>query len=120
MIRALVVLAVALASPLSALDWSDYDKQLHASAGFAGAYVLSDVLERTTDLPPWGHWLISVGTLTAAGWAYEEMNGSAAAFRDANDAHATTVGAVLGASTQVGVSLILTSDRQALGLTWRH
>lgn len=112
------ILLCILALSASALDWSAYDKQLHGAAGFAGAYVISDVLERGTDLPTWGRWLISVGTMTAAGWAYEELNGSAEAFREANDAQATSIGAAFGASLHVGVSLIITKDRQALAMEW--
>lgn len=114
-----VTVLVLLAAALPAQDWSAYDKQLHAVASAAGAYVLSDVLERTTELPAWARWSISVGVFTAAAWGYEELNGSSGAYREANDAQAGTVGAVLGASAQLGVSLLLTPDRQAIGLAWR-
>lgn len=111
---------LVLATSASALDWSAYDKQLHATASGLGAYVLSDVLDVTTDLPPWARFVIAGTTLTAASWAYEEFNGSSGAYREANDAHAGTVGAWLGAGAHLGVSLVLTPDRQALGLSWSY
>lgn len=115
--RAVVLALALLLTPAAALDWSSYDKQLHAAASFAGAYVVADVLERGTDLPPWARWMIAAGTLTAASWAYEELNASG--YREANDAQAGTAGAVLGATAQVGLSLTLTRDRAAIGIAWR-
>lgn len=108
---------LCLATSLQALDWSAYDKQLHAASGALGAYVLSDVMERTTELPAWARWLIATGTMTAAGWAYEELNSNG--LREANDAHATTIGAMVGATAHGGVSLLLTNDGAAVGYSVR-
>lgn len=112
-----IVALLCLAASLPALDWSAYDKQLHAASGALGAYVISDVLECTTDLPPWARWLISTGTMAAAGWMYEELNGNG--LREANDAHATTMGAMVGAMVHGGVSFFLTNDGGAVGYSVR-
>lgn len=113
-----LALILALSAPAFSVDWSRYDTQLHFTASALGSYVLSDVLERTTDIPWWGRWLISTGTLTAVSWAFEELNGSSGAYREANDAHAGTAGAAFGSSVQSGVSLVLRKDSTGLAFSW--
>jgi len=113
----IAVALVAMVSALPAVDWSAYDKQLHFTAGALGSYVLADVLEDTTDLRPWQRWLISAATLTAAGWAFEELNGSG--YRDASDAIATQFGAVIGATAQVGLGFVFHRDGAEVSVAWR-
>ena len=99
------------------MDYSRYDLQLHFAGSALGAYVLSDVLEVTTDLPPLARFLIAGATFTAASWAYEELNHHG--YREANDAQAGTAGSWVGAGSHLGVSLLLTPERQAVGLAVR-
>ena len=113
----ITVALVAIVAALPAVDWSAYDKRLHFTCGALGSYVLADVLEDTTDLRPWQRWLISACTLTAAGWAYEEFNDKDD--RDASDAHATQLGAVIGATAQVGLGFVFHRDGAEVSVAWR-
>lgn len=100
---------------LSAVDWEAYDKRLHFAGGALGAYVVSDILERKTDLSPGARWLISAGSLVAAGWIYEATLGA----YDAKDGQATQLGAVFGATAQGGVSFLFTRDAVGVGYSAR-
>lgn len=110
-----VLLALLATSTVAALDLSPYDRQLHLTASAAAAYVTSHVLDRTTDLPPWGRWLISSGTWTAASFLYEELNSNG--YRDMEDARAGTLGALLGASGYEA-ALLITPTREGASLTF--
>lgn len=83
--------------------------------------MISDVLERTTDIPPWQRFLIAAGTMTIASFAYEELDSHG--YRDMSDAHAGTLGAVLGASSHAAltwsVSLGHRGSEPSVSLLWR-
>ena len=114
-----LILALAATARVSGLevlgvDFAERDKAAHAGAGFAAAYVTSHVLREGTELPLWARWLIGTTSGVALGLALETTG-----TRDRDDAVATGLGAVVGASTAVSVELILRRDEVAAGIAWR-
>jgi len=93
----IIILAHAVLSCASALELSDMrarDKQAHYFAGMAGGYIGYDLLTDHTNLSPTQKWLITTGSICLISIAYEHAVG----VRDSNDALATTIGAVSGAT----------------------